>query len=369
MIITYYTMASNDYTNLPDFDNLPPVPGMPKGCAWGLFDKDGKKDHLGTLNLLTPPVVQTALKEAWEGVSVSLNWPINAINKPGFSRKGLEHQLISFQDSPFKVQGFDDVVSFNTQCSSQWDSLIHFAHQPSGMSYNGIQPTKEDLVNSHDPFNANRDIPTLNHWHDHGGLVGRGVLVDYRAYAEAHGINYSPFETHKITVEDLEAVAKWEGLEFKHGDILIVRSGFTRGLQTSPEKQEELLGTHRTVGVEGSEKTARWVWNRHFAAVAGDAIAFENLPPTNEDGSEGTIGGLGGCLHVSLHNQFQWLIALTVLHQYFLGLFGLNIGELWDLEKLSQLCSQKKRYSFLLTSCPLNVPGSVGSPPNAIAIF
>lgn len=112
-------MASYDYTNLPDFDNLPPVPGMPKGCAWGLFDNDGKKDYLGTLNLLTPSVVQAALKEAWEGVSVSLNWPINAINKPGFARKGLEHHLISFQESPFKLQGFDDVVSFNTQCSSQ----------------------------------------------------------------------------------------------------------------------------------------------------------------------------------------------------------------------------------------------------------
>ena len=98
-------------------------------------------------------------------------------------------------------------------------------------------------------------------------------------------------------MEDLEAVAKWEGLEFKHGDILIVRSGFTRGLQTSPEKQEELLGAHRTVGVEGDEKTARWVWNRHFAAVVGDAIAFENLPPTKEDGSEGTIGDLGEFLH------------------------------------------------------------------------
>jgi hypothetical protein len=50
-------------------------------------------------------------------------------------------------------------------------------------------------------------------------------------------------------------------------------------------------------------------------------------------------------------------------------MFGLNIGELWDLEALSKTCAGKKKYSFLLTSCPLNVPGSVGSPPNALAIF
>lgn len=60
---------------------------------------------------------------------------------------------------------------------------------------------------------------------------------------------------------------------------------------------------------------------------------------------------------------------VSVLHQYFLGMFGLNIGELWDLEALSKACAGKKKYSFLLTSCPLNVPGSVGSPPNALAIF
>jgi hypothetical protein len=32
-----------DYSNIPDYDNLPPVKGMPKGCAWGVFDKDGKR--------------------------------------------------------------------------------------------------------------------------------------------------------------------------------------------------------------------------------------------------------------------------------------------------------------------------------------
>ena len=45
---------------------------MPQGCAWGVFDKDGKKDLLGTLNLLTPEVVKGACAEARDGVSISL---------------------------------------------------------------------------------------------------------------------------------------------------------------------------------------------------------------------------------------------------------------------------------------------------------
>lgn len=291
-------MAARDFSNLPSFDELPPVKDIPKGCAWGVFDQNGEKDHLGCINLLTPPVVQAALKEARDGQSVSLNWPINAIHKPGFGRAGLKHTVLSFKETPYDCHGFDDEVAFNTQCSSQWDSLVHFAHQPTSLSYNGIKPSQETLLQANTPFRLDRDLPTLNHWHSRGGLVGRGVLVDYKAYADAHGIRYSPFESHRITTEAIEAVAKWEGLEFRQGDILIIRSGFTRGLEEAEtqEKQQALLDNHRAVGVEGNTKAARWVWDHHFAAVAGDTIAFEQLPPVHEeDGKEVGIGGLGKC--------------------------------------------------------------------------
>jgi hypothetical protein len=45
------------------------------------------------------------------------------------------------------------------------------------------------------------------------------------------------------------------------------------------------------------------------------------------------------------------------------------LGELWDLTRLSKLCREKKRYSFMVTSVPLNHPGLIGSPPNALAIL
>jgi len=57
---------------LPDFDSLPPVEGFPQGCAWGLFDADGKKDTLGTLNLLDVQTVRKAAQEIVVGESVSL---------------------------------------------------------------------------------------------------------------------------------------------------------------------------------------------------------------------------------------------------------------------------------------------------------
>ena len=284
-----------DYKNVPDFDSLPKVKGMPQGCAWGIFDKDGKKDHLGTLNYISPEVVRNAVLEVQEGSSVSLNWPMGAIKTPGFGRKGLDHRIIDFMDTPLKVHGFDDEVSFNTQCSSQWDSLVHFAHQPTGLSYNGVKPTAEGLKQDFGELDLEQALPTLNHWHQRCGLVARGVLLDYVAYAEAKGIKYSPYDNNPIDVATLEAVKKHQGTDFRHGDVLLVRSGFTEGLDgASAEEQEEMLSTHSSVGVEGCEASARWVWNNHFSAVAGDAVAFENLPPA-KDGKlgAGAISELG----------------------------------------------------------------------------
>lgn len=302
------------FTDLPDFDSLPPVQGMPRGCAWGVFDHDGKKDNLGTLNLLTPAVVREALEEARDGVSVSLNWGIGAIEKAAFGRKGLEHKLINFRDGELSMWGFDDEVGFNAQCSSQWDSLVHFGHQSTGLCYNGCQPATEDLIAAAkgDLPEGHPGYPTLDHWHTRGGLVGRGVLLDYRAYAESKGVAYSCFDAHAITVQDLEAVAEFQGTKFKHGDILIVRTGFTEDLgDADADEQQRLLGTNKKVGVAGNRETARWVWNHHFAAVAGDAIAFEVMPPTiEEEGNRvGTMGELGECPddvfdHVSVSNDW-----------------------------------------------------------------
>jgi hypothetical protein len=53
--------------DLPAFKDIPAVPGMPHGCAWGIWDKNGEKDQLGALNLLTPEVVSAAGKEIKSG--------------------------------------------------------------------------------------------------------------------------------------------------------------------------------------------------------------------------------------------------------------------------------------------------------------
>lgn len=45
------------------------------------------------------------------------------------------------------------------------------------------------------------------------------------------------------------------------------------------------------------------------------------------------------------------------------------LGEMWDLEELSKICAEQKRWSFFLTSMPLNVPNGIAGPANVTAIF
>ena len=46
-----------------------------------------------------------------------------------------------------------------------------------------------------------------------------------------------------------------------------------------------------------------------------------------------------------------------------------TIGELWDLEALAQTCAKTQRYTFLVTSQPLNLPCGIASPANVMAIL
>jgi hypothetical protein len=67
LIHTAFSRTSMRAQDLPSYNDIPEVPGMPHGCAWGLWDKNGEKDQLGSLNLLTAEVVQAAGKEIQTG--------------------------------------------------------------------------------------------------------------------------------------------------------------------------------------------------------------------------------------------------------------------------------------------------------------
>jgi hypothetical protein len=105
--------------DLPPFDKLTLDPSGPKGNAWGLFGKD---NSLGMLNLLTPDVVQAAASEIKDGARFGLDWKLNALGQPSFGRQPFHQKIVS--KAPRIIN--DDVLTFNTQGSSQWDGFRHY---------------------------------------------------------------------------------------------------------------------------------------------------------------------------------------------------------------------------------------------------
>ena len=60
--------------------------------------------------------------------------------------------------------------------------------------------------------------------------------------------------------------------------------------------------------------------------------------------------------------------AVGSLHRRLIPMLGFVVGELLDLGPLASLCAADSRWDFMFVAAPLNLPGGVGSPANAVAI-
>lgn len=209
-------------------------------------------------------------------------------------RNPTKHNVLYLPESmaggvPPDAPSWDDELSFNTQSSSQWDSLCHVQHLPSGLAYNGNKPTKENLSAE---TTAENTQPTLDHWHEHGGLAARGVLLDYKRYAEETGLSFHAWGGDRLTVEQLEACAGHFGVEFRYGDVLLVRTGATDVIAAPTPEDLQMMQAQRMSGLHGCVETARWIWNKRFAAIASDSMALEAFPPLKADGTDGGLEDL-----------------------------------------------------------------------------
>ncbi|KAF3770990.1 hypothetical protein M406DRAFT_245045 [Cryphonectria parasitica EP155] len=294
---------------IPSFDSLPLREGDPPHSAWGLY---GDHDELGTLNRLTDERVAAAAKvEIQKGTRIV----------------------------------HDDVWTFNSQVSSQWDGLRHFGYQKEAKFYNGV--TLEDIgAHGRDKDGKKTTVNGIQAWAEQG-IVGRGILIDLVAWREKQTDpslqTFDCFATSPIPLAHLQACLRDQGTEVRFGDILFIRTGWHAQLATlSPQtlRAHQDVLPHHFGGVEQSEEVVRWIWE-NFSAVAGDQPSFEAWP-----------------------SQKDW-----ALHEVLLAGYGCPIGELFWLEKLAETCKKEGRWSFFVSSEVCNVTGGVASPPNILAIF
>jgi kynurenine formamidase len=314
---------------LPAYSELPVRKGAPAGAAWGVFGDD---DEVGTINLMTPERVVAAVSSIRSGKVFALNLPINIPDPPIFTRGKHTHTVKIFPGAEFVLDDYLD--NFYPQASSQWDALAHVKHPVHG-AYNGIP---DNQITGRGGMRLGIDNLARR------GIAGRGVLADVARYYDRIGKRINFTKAESIPLEDVQATLRESGVTLRAGDVLLIRIGWTKFyLSASEEIKAELARETVVPGIEGTERTARWLWDNHLAAVASDSPALEALPK-------------------AAGNEMEFL------HFHMLAFFGMPIGEMWNLESLAEDCAADGRYDFFLTSAPLNVPGGVGSPPNALAI-
>lgn len=314
---------------LPSYDDLPITPGAPAGSSWGLWGDD---DRFGCLNLLTPERAAHAATLVRKGAVFALNLEYELPDPPVFGGRMVpQHEVLG-------DGGHDDVLTFNTQSSSQWDGFRHVRHPVHG-HYNGVADEDHGMA----------------HWAARG-LAGRAVLVDVARYRDIDASSSDP-----ITPDDLDATLAAQGTTVETGDVLLLRTGWTAWYRSTDEDTRKALPTQlRSPGLRPGTDMLRWLWDHHVAAVAADNPALEIWPPAS---------------HLTKEQRDEIRAANDparapelFMHTALLPLLGIPIGELWDLDALAADCAADGVYEGLFTSAPLRVAGGVASPPNALVL-
>ncbi|URM97434.1 cyclase family protein [Actinomadura madurae] len=291
--------------------------------AWDVYPPG---ENLGCLRNLTSRTRRRGFATVRENTVVNISLPMNHPDPPLFGRQPLQHTVFS----PSRNVMDDRLDRFFTQASTQWDGFRHVRAREFGF-----------FTGHPGGFEADDDRLGVNHWAE-TGIIGRGLLVDVSARCPA-----TPGEWagggHVIDADALARAVDDAGAEVLPGDVLCVRTGWMRCYWESDTAGRDCLArSRRWPGLAGSASMAELLWDWRVSAVTADNPAVEAAPGRPGDGS---------------------------LHRRLLPLLGMPMGELFTFEELARVCADLGRHEFLFVSVPLNLPGGVGSPGNAVAVL
>lgn len=285
------------------------------------WNRWGKDDQMGAINLITPAKRKQAAALVREGYSVSLARDTEkekAVDNP----QPFGHSMTwtgASTPGQFSLDAYS--VSYHGYAHTHMDALCHMFYQ--GKMYNGYP--QETVTKA--------GAEKLSVIAFKNGIVSRGILIDI---PRLKGIDYLEPST-PIYPEDLDAWEKMAGVKVSSGDIIFIRTGrWARRAAKGPwNVSANSAGLHASC--------MKWIHQRDVAMVGSDAAS--DLMPS---GVEGVV---------------------QPIHQLLLVAMGTPIFDNCDLEALSQAAAARKRWEFLLTAAPLAVPGGTGSPLNPLATF
>ena len=164
-----------------------------------------------------------------------------------------------------------------------------------------------------------------------GKFVNRGILLDVARYKGVDVLEPG----YEITVADLEATAKAQGVAVEQGDSVLIRTGFGNFFNGDREKY---LGPRPGPG----EAAANWLASKEIFLTGTDQLSYEVVP---EAGS------------------------IFPAHRILLAGHGIYLVENLNLEALANALGEKSANAFVLVVNPLRIRGATGMALNAFAVL
>ena len=289
---------------------------------WGRW---GDGDERGALNHLSPERIAAAARLVRSGIAVTLSQPLQTEARTDCPEPA-EHRMTMLTDVDIgsgSVRFAKDYVGldYHNPGHSHIDALCHVAYE--GSIYGG-RPSESVTA---DGAQA-ESIEILK-----DGLVGRGVLLDV---PRLRGVRWLEPGEH-VSVEDLEAAERAQGVTVGAGDILLVRTGhYPRLAELGPwDTDEARAGLHPAA--------AHFLSDRGVAALGSDG---------NNDTAPSAAEGVAFPIHV---------LALNAM--------GIHLLDYLQFEDVVPRCEGEDRWEFLFVGAPLRITGGTGSPLNPIAVF
>jgi len=278
----------------------------------------------GALVNITAAEIAAAAREVRVGRTVSLAAPVKT-DVTDDNPQPAKHDMIatgtngSSADLHFALDRL--AMNIHGNADSHLDALCHVVYQ--GELFNAVPA---DKVGRHGAaalsVNGARD-----------GIVGRGVLLDI---PRLRGVRWLEPGDH-VTVDELTAAEKAQGVRVGKGDLLFVRVGHRR-------RRNELGPWNAAEARAGLHPRAvEFLAERQVGALGSDG---------NNDTAPSIVAGVDFPVHV---------LAIQALGVYLLDYL--------QFEELVPMCEEVSRWSFLCVIAPLRLPTATGSPVNPIALL
>jgi kynurenine formamidase len=284
----------------------------------------GEDDRRGALNYLTENEVRAAANEVKLGRTVSLEGPVEtrlAADNPEPARHAMKGTL-GADAGPGVCFGLDLIqMNIHGNADTHIDALCHVMFD--GKLHNGVPA---DTVGEHGASEMSIEVAA-------DGIVGRGVLLDI---PRVRGISWlEPGDS--VTVDDVLAAEREEGVKVGKGDIVCVRVGHRsrRKEKGAWDVAQSRAGLHPSV--------VPVLAVRQIAVLASDG---------NNDTAPSPVDGVDFPVHV---------LAINAL--------GVHLIDYMNLTDLASTCAKAGRWSFQCVIAPLRLPTGTGSPVNPIAVL